>query len=298
MSSSTVDSTREATDSSRASEAGVRGCRSPRASRTRLRIASNEAVGDLPSLDDRQRNDLAQLLVDVLARPDQLFDARTPYMLWIHQRPSDGGDWPLARLHIEIVSPWRTKGVMRFVAAGELGSGEFFNTVEPETAAAQLRNLIEPHERRRIHPSVERRTVGGRARPRCHARDRAHRRVDPRLRASGRSPSGTHSGLDTVVPLGIIAERATGHPGRPGLVGSRTDGTAWSPRFVRRSAEVSAMAVTFELVDAVAELGLSLRLEVGEVLTISATLTNLGAGDYLCSVSPCRCRSPPMPRSC
>ncbi|MEZ5375876.1 MAG: DUF4931 domain-containing protein [Acidimicrobiales bacterium] len=107
-----------------------------------LRIASNEAVGDLPSLDDRQRNDLAQLLVDVLARLDQLFDARTPYMLWIHQRPSDGGDWPLARLHIEIVSPWRTKGVMRFVAAGELGSGEFFNTVEPETAAAQLRNLI------------------------------------------------------------------------------------------------------------------------------------------------------------
>ena len=48
---------------------------------------------------------------------------QTPYMLWIHQRPFDGGDWPGARLHVEIVTPWRAPGVPRYVAAGELGSG-------------------------------------------------------------------------------------------------------------------------------------------------------------------------------
>ena len=43
------------------------------------------------------RDALAALLVDVLERFDRLFDAETPYMLWIHQRPFDGGDWPGAR---------------------------------------------------------------------------------------------------------------------------------------------------------------------------------------------------------
>lgn len=103
------------------------------------RLGADAPAQDLPSLDDAGRDDLAAVLVDALERLDALFDARTPYMMWIHQRPCDGGAWPQARLHIEIVSPWRSKGVMRFVAAGELGSGEYFNTVAPEAAAEALR---------------------------------------------------------------------------------------------------------------------------------------------------------------
>ena len=78
-----------------------------------LRLAPDEPVPDLPSLDDAGRDALAALLVDVLERLDRLFDAETPYMLWIHQRPFDGGDWPGARLHVEIVSPWRAAGRAR-----------------------------------------------------------------------------------------------------------------------------------------------------------------------------------------
>ena len=64
-------------------------------------------------------------------------------MLWIHQRPFDGGDWPDARLHVEIVTPWRAPGVARYVAAGELGSGVYFNPVVPEEAARALREAAE-----------------------------------------------------------------------------------------------------------------------------------------------------------
>jgi len=103
----------------------------------------DEHVPDLPTLDDAGRDGLAQLLVDVLARLDRLFDAETPYMLWIHQRPFDGNDWPAARLHVEIVTPWRAPGVGRYVAAGELGSGVFFNTIDPEAAARALRDVPE-----------------------------------------------------------------------------------------------------------------------------------------------------------
>jgi UDPglucose--hexose-1-phosphate uridylyltransferase len=107
-----------------------------------LRLAPDTAVPDLPALDEDGRDGLARLLVDVLERLDRLFDAQTPYMLWIHQRPFDGGDWPAAVLHLEIVTPWRAPGVTRYVAAGELGSGVYFNPVAPEDAAAALRAAL------------------------------------------------------------------------------------------------------------------------------------------------------------
>jgi UDPglucose--hexose-1-phosphate uridylyltransferase len=116
----------------------------PAASRSpyALMVVPDGEVPDLPSLDGPGRDGLALVLVDVLERLDRLFDAQTPYMLWIHQRPFDGGDWPLARLHVEIVSPWRGPGVPRYIAAGELGSGVFFNPVAPEEAAQALRDAL------------------------------------------------------------------------------------------------------------------------------------------------------------
>ncbi len=107
-----------------------------------LWLVPDEDVPDLPSLGAAGRQGLARLLVDVLERLDRLFEAQTPYMLWIHQRPFDGGDWPDARLHVEIVSPWRAAGVARYVAAGELGSGVYFNPVVPEDAARALREAM------------------------------------------------------------------------------------------------------------------------------------------------------------
>src|ERR671918_554908 len=94
---------------------------------------------DLPALDGPQRDGLADLLIDALARLDRLFDTPLPYMLWIHQRPTDGGLWPEAHLHLHIVSPMRSPGVQRYVAGGELGSGLLVNPVVPEDAAAALR---------------------------------------------------------------------------------------------------------------------------------------------------------------
>jgi UDPglucose--hexose-1-phosphate uridylyltransferase len=107
-----------------------------------LVLVPDDDVPDLPALGPAGRRGLARILVDVLERLDRLFAARTPYMLWIHQRPFDGRPWPGARLHVEIVSPWRAAGVARYVAAGELGSGVFFNPVVPEDAARALRAAL------------------------------------------------------------------------------------------------------------------------------------------------------------
>lgn len=105
-----------------------------------LSIAPITRTGDLPSLDDRQRNDLASMLVDVFERLDRLFDEPLPYMMWINQRPFDGTRRD-AWMSIDIVSPWRQRGLARFIAAAEIGAGEYFNPVVPEDLARRLREL-------------------------------------------------------------------------------------------------------------------------------------------------------------
>ena len=94
---------------------------------------------DLPSLDDEGRDGLGRLLVDVVGRLDRLFDAPMPFMLWFHQRPFDGDEWPTAHLHAHVTPLYRGPGVARYVAAAELGSGVWFNPVEPADAAERLR---------------------------------------------------------------------------------------------------------------------------------------------------------------
>jgi UDPglucose--hexose-1-phosphate uridylyltransferase len=106
-----------------------------------LVLAPDVQVADLPALDGPGRDGLGRLLIDVVGRLDRLFDAPMPFMLWFHQRPFDGGEWPSAWLHAHVAPLLRGPGTPRFVAAGELGSGVWFNPVEPADAARRLRDL-------------------------------------------------------------------------------------------------------------------------------------------------------------
>jgi UDPglucose--hexose-1-phosphate uridylyltransferase len=98
-------------------------------------------VADLPAAGPQSRAELGAILVDCLTRLDQLFGPDAPYMLWVHQRPADGRDWPAAHLHLHLAPVLRAPGVRRHLAAAELGAGVFFDPVDPDAAAAQLRTL-------------------------------------------------------------------------------------------------------------------------------------------------------------
>jgi UDPglucose--hexose-1-phosphate uridylyltransferase len=104
-------------------------------------IAPTERVANLEALSERARDELAVMLVDVFTRLDSLYEQPLPYMMWLMQSPSGGGNWSDAWFHIEIVSPWRAAGVPRFIAAAEVAGGEFFNPVIPEVLAEQLQVL-------------------------------------------------------------------------------------------------------------------------------------------------------------
>ena len=109
-----------------------------------MRIAPLERRPDLPSLAPAERDGLARMLIDVFRRLHHLFDQPMPYMFWIHQRPTDGRSWREAWMHIEVVGPWRSEGVMRFVAAGELGGGRSSTRLCPGGGRRVARRRLTP----------------------------------------------------------------------------------------------------------------------------------------------------------
>ena len=107
-----------------------------------LRIAARSHVASFVALDDDQRDGLASILGDVLGRYERLWAAEPtpsfPYLLWFHQAPKHhDGEY---HLHAHTAPPLRAPGLPRFVASGELGGGTLSNPVEPEAAAAALRD--------------------------------------------------------------------------------------------------------------------------------------------------------------
>jgi UDPglucose--hexose-1-phosphate uridylyltransferase len=108
-----------------------------------VRIAPREPVGRLDQLGRAERDGLATVLADVLGRYDRLWGDDPaagpvfPYLMWIHQAPKHDTDG--YHLHIHLTPPERAPGVLRYLAAGETGSGTLSNPVLPESAAARLR---------------------------------------------------------------------------------------------------------------------------------------------------------------
>jgi UDPglucose--hexose-1-phosphate uridylyltransferase len=106
-----------------------------------LSIAPLERRPDLVSLSSDERHALAEVFAEVFGRLDRLFDRPLPYMMWLNQRPTVAEGWDDAWFNVEIVSPWRSAGVQRFIAAAEVATGEYFNPVVPEELAERLRSL-------------------------------------------------------------------------------------------------------------------------------------------------------------
>ncbi len=120
-----------ATAWSRTMEPGGRGCPGRRHGPTSCCWPPTRPSPTSRRSTTRAVTTLAATLVDVLGRLDRLFDGPMPYMMWFHQRPTDGGDWPGAWLHLHVAPLYRAPHTPRFVAAGELGSQVFFNPVDP-----------------------------------------------------------------------------------------------------------------------------------------------------------------------
>ena len=86
-----------------------------------------------------------------------------------------------------------------------------------------------------------------------------------------------HGSPDIVAPIAVVPEHGSGFPGRPGLLGHRRKGTAWAPRFAPSSHRLEGRRLTATARDDVAELELTVVIELDDLLTVTAQLTNTSA---------------------
>jgi len=73
---------------------------------------------------------------------DRLFKTPMPYMMVLHQRPTDGRAHPRAHLHAEFYPLLRDRARLKYLAGSESGAGVFINDTLAEETAARLRTLM------------------------------------------------------------------------------------------------------------------------------------------------------------
>lgn len=103
----------------------------------------------LQSIDEFSADDeiaFAELLKVVLEKYDALWGFSLPYMMVMHQKPTDGGDYPGNHFHVEFYPPNRTAQKLKYLAGCESGAGTFVNDTLPEEKAAELRACKSPTE--------------------------------------------------------------------------------------------------------------------------------------------------------
>ncbi len=107
-----------------------------------VHVATVAHLGALPDLRPPARRALGEALQRVAVAYDRLFDAPMPYMMAMHQRPTDGRRWPQAHLHVEFYPVWRDDRKPKYLAGSEAGAGVFINDTLAEERAAALRAVM------------------------------------------------------------------------------------------------------------------------------------------------------------
>ena len=111
-------------------------------------VAPQSTHPSLATLADQEVNDLAAVLKRVLVMYDNLWRMPFPYVLALHQAPTDGGDHAGFHFHMEFHPPLRKPDLLKYLAGPEVGGGSFLSDTSPEDKAAELRGQPEVHYKR------------------------------------------------------------------------------------------------------------------------------------------------------
>jgi UDPglucose--hexose-1-phosphate uridylyltransferase len=102
-------------------------------------IAPRQPIGSVARLNQHARRDLARALKTVLLKYDGLWQRPFPYVMAMHQAPTDGLPHPEAHLHLEFYPAYRMRDRLKYLAGSEIGAGVFTADTDPDDGAAALR---------------------------------------------------------------------------------------------------------------------------------------------------------------
>jgi UDPglucose--hexose-1-phosphate uridylyltransferase len=108
-------------------------------------VAPRPTHPSLAALAGNELRDFADTLKRLLVKLDNLWRMPFPYVMALHQAPTDGADHAGFHFHIELHPPLRKPNLLKYLAGPEIGGGNFLNDTAPEVKAAELRAQPDTH---------------------------------------------------------------------------------------------------------------------------------------------------------
>lgn len=108
-------------------------------------VAPKETHASLDTMTPGELHELAAALKSLLVRYDNLWQQSFPYVLTLHQAPTDGADHSAFHFHIECHPPLRKPNLLKYLAGPEVGGGNFLSDTRPESKAEELRAVSDVH---------------------------------------------------------------------------------------------------------------------------------------------------------
>ena len=110
-------------------------------------VAPRATHASIADLSINELREFAAVLGTTLVRLDNLWRMSFPYVMVLHQAPTDGLPHPGFHFHIQIHPPLRKPGLLKYLAGPEIGGGNFLNDTAPEEKAAELQAVSGVHYR-------------------------------------------------------------------------------------------------------------------------------------------------------
>ena len=111
-------------------------------------VAPKQTHPNLATLSEVELHDFAEVLQRVLIKFDNRWQMPFPYVMPLHQAPTDGGDYQSFHLHLEFHPPLRKPNLLKYLAGPEIGGGNFLSDTSPDEKAAELRAQPDVHYKR------------------------------------------------------------------------------------------------------------------------------------------------------
>jgi len=108
-------------------------------------VAPKATHSSIAAMSQVEVRDFAEVLKHVLVKFDNLWRMPFPYVMALHQAPTDGADYSGFHFHIEFHPPLRKPTLLKYLAGPEIGGGNFLSDTSPEEKADELRALPELH---------------------------------------------------------------------------------------------------------------------------------------------------------
>jgi UDPglucose--hexose-1-phosphate uridylyltransferase len=101
-------------------------------------VAPKETHASLATMSRKEVCDFSDSLKCLLVKLDNLWQIPFPYVMTLHQAPTDGNGYDGFHFHIEIHPPLRQPNLLKYLAGPEIGGGNFLSDTSPEEKAAEL----------------------------------------------------------------------------------------------------------------------------------------------------------------